>query len=120
MVIINPGSIAIGDQVRQKLGRTCEYGRRVYGGFFYGEVMDEYGEYQMRKGKKKQNMIKREFNMPYNPRTVLQQANRQKYADSVVEWQALTNVQKAVYNIRAVGRKMSGYNLFQKEYLLSH
>lgn len=59
------------------------------------------------------------FYITKNPRTVPQQANRQKYADAILAWQGLTNEQKQVYNKRAIGKGMSGYNLFLKEYLLS-
>jgi hypothetical protein len=55
-----------------------------------------------------------------NPRTVPQQAWRGIFADSVSAWQGLTDEQKAVYNIRAKGKRMSGYNLFLKEYLSLH
>jgi len=57
---------------------------------------------------------------PYNPRTETQQSNRQLLADAVVAWQALTPAEKEVYNKNAKGKHMSGYNLFLREYLLSH
>ena len=60
------------------------------------------------------------FYIVKNPRTVPQQANRQKMADAVSAWQLLTDEQKQVYNKRAVGKKLFGYQLFLKEYLLSH
>lgn len=64
------------------------------------------------------------YRSPYyivgNPRTELQQANRQKYADGVLAWQNLTDEQKIPYNIKSKGKHMSGYNVFLKEYLLSH
>jgi hypothetical protein len=57
---------------------------------------------------------------PYNPRSTSQQANRQDLTDGVLAWQGLTPEQKAFYNIKAKGKGMSGYNLFLREYLLSH
>ena len=54
-----------------------------------------------------------------NPRSDEQQTNRQKYADGVAAWKALTSEEKNQYNIRAKGKRMSGYNLFLKEYMLS-
>ncbi len=120
MAIIDPGSTPLADQARQKLGRTSEYGCRRYGAFFYGEVNDLYGIYSIRKGLKGQIIVKKRFYIPSNPRTVPQQANRQIYADGVLAWQNLTEEQKSVYNTNATGLKMSGYNLFLKEYLLSH
>lgn len=64
--------------------------------------------------------IRNRYYITKNPRTEAQQANRQKYADGIVAWQDLTSGQKAVYNQRAYAKEMSGYNLFLKEYLLSH
>ena len=60
------------------------------------------------------------FMIPKNPRTEEQQAQRQKMSDAVEAWQNLTTEQKEVYNARSYGKKMSGYNLFLKEYLKSH
>ena len=60
------------------------------------------------------------YMIPYNPRTVSQQANRQILADGVLAWQGLTEEQQNQYNINAKGKHMSGYNLFLREYLLSH
>jgi len=57
---------------------------------------------------------------PTNPRTEAQQAHRQKYGEAVEAWRDLTDEQKLVYNKKAKGRPLSGYNLFVKEYLLSH
>lgn len=54
-----------------------------------------------------------------NPRTPAQQTNRGKYAAGVTGWQGLTDPQKEVYNQRAIGKKMSGYNLYLREFLLS-
>ena len=55
-----------------------------------------------------------------NPRTPAQQAQRQKFADAVHAWQDLTEEEKMSYNERAKGKRLSGYNLFLREYLLSH
>ena len=55
-----------------------------------------------------------------NPRSVPQQANRSKMTSAVLAYQALTASEKMLYHKRAVGKRMSGYNLFLKEHLLSH
>jgi hypothetical protein len=34
----------------------------------------------------------------------------------VFSWQGLTNEEKIAYNKKAIGKNMSGYNLFIKEY----
>lgn len=40
-----------------------------------------------------------------------------KFAAAVENWQALTLEQKMVYRKRAVGKGMSGYNLFIRDYM---
>jgi hypothetical protein len=60
------------------------------------------------------------FYRPANPQTEAQQAWRAVYADSINSWRALSDNEKKRYNTRAFGQRMSGYNLFQKEYLNSH
>ena len=42
---------------------------------------------------------------------------RKKFALAVAAWQNLTPEQKALYNKRAVGRYMSGYNVFISKFL---
>jgi len=120
MAIINPGDTPLADQARNKLGQTSVYGCRVYGGFQYGEDVDIYGIYKIIRGVVGQIIVKTRFYIPNNPRTIPQQLNRQKYTDSILVWQNLTEEQKSVYNNRVKGQKLSGYNLFIKEYLLSH
>ncbi len=60
------------------------------------------------------------FYITKNPRYGPQQANRAKMTAAVLAWKALTQEQKNQYNKNAIGKRMSGYNLFLKEYLLSH
>ena len=115
---------------RKRLGRHREYGRGMFAFSVYGEE-DEFistsggGQIQTTGIYKKQFLGDRKLNyrlpyyIPYNPRTGPQQTNRQGLADGVAAWQLLTDEQKAVYNKRTLGRGMSGYNLFLKEYLLS-
>lgn len=77
------------------------------------------GIYQRMPTSKGQIVRRLKFYAPTNPQTEAQQANRQKIADAVLAWQALTNEQKNHYNIKAKGRPFSGYNLFIKEQLKS-
>ena len=120
MAIINPTDEAIGVTIRKKLGRSSEYGQRLYGNFEYGEQDDKFGIYQIRSRYDGQIIIKENFYWPANPQTAPQQANRQKYADAIVAWQGLTNNQKEIYNERARYKPYSGYNLYIGEYILSH
>lgn len=78
------------------------------------------GIYQTRHSAGREFTAQMEYYWPRNPRTVLQQAQRAKYAGGVAAWLLLTDLQKAVYNERVKLGHGSGYNLFVSEYLLSH
>lgn len=77
----------------------------------------EAGIYQLRKCKEGKISCKSKFYTPYNPNSPSQQFWRKKYADGVLAWQGLTPEQKIPYNKKAIGKGMSGYNLFLKECL---
>jgi hypothetical protein len=51
--------------------------------------------------------------------TALQIAQRTKFLNAIVAWQALGSTEKALYKDKAIGRHMSGYNLFIREFMLS-
>ena len=74
------------------------------------------GIWQMRMTKRGKVPIKMKFYTPYNPQTEAQEANRQKFADAMTAWQALTTEQKNAYDIRARRIGMFGRNLFIREY----
>ena len=117
--------------VGKRLGRHREFGRGMFGFSIFGEG-EEYIESSGGKKIYLSGIFRRDnvtgevkyyrepYYIPKNPRTETQQANRQKMTDGVQAWQALTDEQKAVYNKNAIGKRMSGYNLFLKQYLLSH
>jgi len=86
----------------------------------WADPLGVFGIYRSRVQNGIRSNEKLKFYSPTNPQTEAQQANRQKIADAVTAWQALTNEQKAVYNKKAISRRMSGYNLFIKEHLLSN
>ena len=96
------------------------FGVACFGEVSYGEFLIYSGIYRRDNVTGKVKHYREPYMIPYNPRTEAQQANRQKLADGVVAWKALTPDEKNQYNIKAKGRRMSGYNLFLKEYLLSH
>jgi hypothetical protein len=120
---------------RRKFGRHRCYGRAMFAQSVFGE--DEIvfmsadkdgnpkpitlsGIYRTDNVTGKTKFYREPYYITKNPRTVPQQAQRSKFADAVAGWQALTAEEKEVYNIRARGKHLSGYNLFLKEYLLSH
>jgi len=104
-----PAINTMGIQIRGKVGKEGD-----------PDPQGVYGIYQVRTRYGKQVVVKEVFYTPTNPQTVPQQANRQKLTDGVAAWQALTNNQKEIYNERARYKPYSGYNLFLREYLLSH
>ena len=130
MTIVDIAKSKIGQQIRKKLGRSSEYGQRIYGSHEYGEYNDQFGLYRIRhirdhyfgagdKERGKQYTQKERFHIPTNPQTSSQQTNRAKFTNAITAWQALTPSQKDVYNQRAKYKNFSGYNLYITEYMLS-
>ena len=107
-------------QVRKRLGRSSEYGQKIYGKYQYGQYNPMYGIYQVRTQGGKQQTIKSVFYIPANPQTPTQQTNRAKLTTAVSAWQALTPEQKEAYNEKAKYKNLSGYNLYLQEHLLSN
>ena len=142
MVVVSPADTFIGQSSQKKIGRGLQFGRKLYGNFEYGEtepvmgigqygvrdygktryaqVILPFGIYQIRSEPEGQITVKRDFYIPAEPGTPAQQSNWTKFANAVLAWQALTPEQKAVYNTRAKYKNLSGYNLYLREYLLSH
>jgi len=56
----------------------------------------------------------------YTSNTPAQQIARGKFTDGHTAWTVLTEEQKDVYRDKAVGYALTGYNVFMKEYILSH
>jgi len=96
------------------------YGVSSFGETLFGDILIFTGIFRRDNVTGEVKYYREPYYTPKNPRTEAQQANRQKLADGVVAWQALTPEQKNQYNKRAIGRGMSGYNLFLHEYLLSN
>jgi len=97
-----------------------EYGNTRFGIDEYANIFLLSGIYRSDNVTGKTRHYREPYYITKNPRYENQQANRQKMADGVLAWQALTPAEKMVYNVKAVRKRMSGYNLFLKEYLLSH
>lgn len=76
------------------------------------------GIYRYQKLGKKRFVQRMDFYNYVITHTPAQQANRSKFADAISAWQALSLAQKEVYNEKARGRHMSGYNLFIRYYML--
>lgn len=102
---VTPPRFALGWGIRKKLGKAGD-----------PDPLNVKGIYQMRMTKQGKVPIKMKFYTPTNPQTVPQQANRQKFADAMTAWHALTSNEQAEYTERARKRQMFGRNLFIREY----
>lgn len=130
MTIISPTEGCRSVVQRGKVGDFARYGKVYYGHAKYGLSFEEAGIYQMRTIKMgepsvgtkyhyKKRPIRMKFYQPTGEPSAEQTTLRNKFGDAIVAWQALTAEQKMVYHTRAVGLRMSGYNLFLREYMLS-
>ena len=115
----------------KRFGKHRCYGRGMYGFSNYGadeivcfpdrDVPIEFsGIYRRDNVTGKVKHYREPYYITKNPRTEPQQTWRGVFADAVAAWKALTPDEKNQYNIKAKGKHMSGYNLFLREYLLSH
>lgn len=96
------------------------YGKASFGADLFANIIMLSGIYRTDNVTGTTKFYREPFYITKNPRLPDQQANRQKYAAAVLAWKGLTQEEKNQYNKRAIGKRMSGYNLFLKEYLLSH
>jgi len=84
----------------------------------YPYAHSSFGIYRLTNCREGKISTKRHF-YDYNiDATPARRLRRLKFAAAVVAWKILTPEQKLLYNERAVGRHMSGYNLFIKEFML--
>jgi len=142
MAVISDKEKLLSHEAAKRLGKHRFYGQSMYAFSEYGEQeiyirvakgppikylsdkagnpIDFAGIYRRDNVTGKVIHYREAYYIPKNPRTEKQQAQRAKYAAGIIVWQSLTEEQKAVYNERAKRKKISGYNLFIKEYLLSH
>jgi hypothetical protein len=120
MLALHPDQKLKSHVSRQKIGKPNGYGRAIFGWSRYGEKNLYAGLYRVRHffGKLYQEKM---FFYPYViTNTAPQSARRSTFADAVAAWQALTTPDKNIYRRRAVGRHMFGYQLFLREYMLTH
>ncbi len=95
------------------------FGKAVFGGVFFGDVLEFSGIYHVDHDAEGRFLLRTNYVITKNPRSIPQQAHRHKYGQAVGAWRLLTSEQKAVYNKNAVGHRMTGCNLFIKEFMLS-
>jgi hypothetical protein len=94
------------------------FGSAIFGDSFFGDYLRLSGIYQMHYCREGKFHLRMKFYQPKNPQSPDQQANRGKFGEAIDAWQALTPEEKESYNQKAIGKKMSGYNLFLRECML--
>ena len=115
-MIIDNEQFKIGWSVRGKVGTSSANGRYLLGVSFLGNQDDSHGIYQNRSRQSGRSVVLMRNSRPTNPRSVAQQANRQKFADGMAAWSALTDEQRLAYNKSARRRQMFGWGWFLREY----
>lgn len=98
---------------------SYEFGILNFGVSLFADFFELSGIYQRAGCYGKFKLWRKPYFIPPNPRTIPQQTNRQKIADGILAWRDLTTEQKAFYNEKALGKHMSGYNVFLRQFLLS-
>lgn len=116
MTIVEPFTHLLSVSVQKKFGKPTGYGQIKYGVGYYGLGDPLAGIYQQRHCKTGIRTIKMKFYSPVNPGTPAQLIEQDRMRSAVAAWHNLTDGQRLVYNSRAVGKHMSGFNLFIKEY----
>lgn len=117
--------------IRGRMGFSPGLGANTLGRARYGEYQPHAGIYQKRVTGYNQTgripgrarrayYVRTRYYAPTNPRTVKQQAHRQKFADAVAAWQLLTPAEKHVYNQQAKRPGQHGYSRFISWYLKNH
>jgi len=105
---------------RGKFGYSGGLGRIALGYTRLGFYNWYCGIYQKKYYFGKPYISRMKFYRPTNNQMETQQLWRGVLADGIIAWRALTSEQKKSFNKRAIGKTMSGYNLFLSEYLNSH
>jgi len=120
MAIKDPLENPIAAQVRKKYGTPNGLGDTWLGISRFGLLNPYAGILRTRSTKSGQIVVRSKFYQQFAPRTAGQIAASQTFANAMTAWGGLTDDQKNQYNIKAKGLAMDGFNVFVKEYMLSH
>lgn len=120
MALLNTEQKVMLFRPRNGIGYPNGYGLTILGQGIYGLNGTLWAIYQRRKLLSGPGFIAMKFYKPTNPNTSLQQNYRDWFAKAIIEWRALTEEQKAEYNVRAKNLTLSGYNLFIREFMLAN
>jgi hypothetical protein len=109
MAIITKFQKLLGFEIKGKLGKPGD-----------PDPYDVLGIYRRRPGPKKVTIVRMDFYDPGPPTHPGQLAAQDVFREGVEFWQGLTQPEKDVYNERAKGLEMYGFNLCLREWMLSH
>lgn len=107
----------IGAQPRKRLGFSQDYGLAYFGFCLLGDNNMFSGTYQKHYVWNKPYFIKKRIYYPVYKRTKLQGIQRNKFSRSIARWHEMLEAKRNIYNERAKGKNLSGYNLFISEYM---
>lgn len=107
MVLVTKAEYKIGTEIRGKVGKQADAGKNPH-----------FGIYQMRDLGNGKVPFKMKFYKPTNPRTALQQLNRQNFKNACLQWQALDEPTKVLWREKAKPKRIFGFNLFLKWFML--
>ena len=103
---ITPAKYKLGTSASGRVGKQTDEGKNEHFGIY--QTININGE---------QRVIKRPFYKPRNPRTALQQLNRDTFKNACIQWQALDEPTKKVWREKAKGKPLYGFNLFVKWFM---
>jgi hypothetical protein len=142
MVVVNLNEKIFSNTPRQKIGIPSYFGERIFGQSHFGQEYMELSQHQF--GQKRFGLsfygdnltfdgvfhsrhrpagliyVREKYYWPKPARNEAQNISRNKFADAVTAYQALSTSQKAGYKLQCRYKKFTGYNLFLSEYLKSH
>lgn len=107
-------------RAKKNLGVSQYFGHIIFGKTYFGLDNKFVGVYFVYNRFGKKIFTRKKYYFTANPRTDNQQDWRDKFRQSVAEWQSLTNEEKLKYNKRAKGLRFCGYHLFLREWLLAN
>lgn len=120
MAQLTPSEKPYSHQVRRSFGFNAHLGNNRIGKFALGLENPEAGVYRVDNLGGHQKTIRNPFYMQWKPRTANQNTTAQKFANGMTAWKGLTEEEKEVYNERAKKYRITGANLFMREYMLTH
>lgn len=117
MAIVKPLTDFNALEIRRIIGKPNGLGQHFLGLTALGDDSPYAGIYQKRPRQNGQIFVKMKFYYPQYSGTTLQLTQREKFANAITSWQALTIEEKNVYNAMQYPPRMTGFNRFIRLYM---